>query len=67
MITDDDGLAPVRKTGARVHEIGQPIEDLSIEEIALRIDVLRSEIERLDQMRQSKEASRAGAEALFKF
>ncbi len=66
MIMDEDGLAPARRTGARAHEIGQPIEELSLEELALRIEILHAEIVRLDQMRQSKEASRAGAEALFK-
>jgi uncharacterized small protein (DUF1192 family) len=65
MILDDDGLAPLR---ARVpaHEIGQPLDDLSIEELAERIEMLRAEIARLDAKRQSKEASRAGAEAFFK-
>lgn len=65
MIIDEEGLAPLRRKGT--HEIGQTIEDLSLEELALRIEILRAEIERLDQMRRSKEASRAGAEALFKF
>lgn len=65
MIIDDEGLVPLRRPAA--HEIGQPIEDLSLEEIMLRIELLRGEIERLEHMRQSKEASRAGAEALFKF
>lgn len=67
MIVDEEGLALARRTAAQAHEIGQAIEDLSLEEIALRIDILRAEIERLEQARQSKEASRAGAEALFKF
>lgn len=67
MILDEEGLAPLRSSGAGAHEIGQPIEDLSIEELALRIEILRAEIARLDLMRQSKEATRAGAEALFKF
>ena len=66
MIVDEEGLVPLRRK-AGPHEIGQPIEDLSLEELALRIEILRAEIERLDQMRQSKEASRAGAEAIFKF
>jgi len=66
MIVDEEGLVPLRRK-AGAHEIGQPIEDLSLEELALRIEILRAEIERLDQMRQSKEASRAGAEAIFKF
>jgi hypothetical protein len=36
MSKDDDDLAPRRATAA--HQIGQPIEDLSVAEITLRID-----------------------------
>ena len=44
------------------------VEELcSLEELALRIEILRAEIARLELTRQSKEATRAGAEALFKF
>jgi len=64
---DEDALAPPRRTPAPAHEIGQPLDDLSLAEIALRIEVLRAEIERLERARQSKEATRAGAEAIFKF
>lgn len=67
MVADEESVAPIRRTGMPAHEIGQSIEDLSLEDIALRIQILRAEIERLEQARQSKEASRAGAEALFKF
>ncbi len=67
MIMDEESVAPVRRPTTQTHEIGQSLEDLSLEEIARRIDMLRAEIERLQQARQSKEATRAGAEALFKF
>jgi uncharacterized small protein (DUF1192 family) len=67
MIADEEGIAPVRRPTTQIHEIGQSLEDLSIEEIAHRIDMLYAEIERLQHARQSKEATRAGAEALFKF
>ncbi len=67
MIADEESVAPLRRAVAAAHEIGQAIEDLSLEEIALRIEALRAEIERLERARQSKEATRAGAEALFKF
>jgi len=66
MADDEDSPILARKAAARTHEIGQMLDDLSIEEIALRIDVLRAEIERLEQARKSKEATRAGAEALFR-
>jgi uncharacterized small protein (DUF1192 family) len=65
MILEDDSLAPLRRS-ALSHEIGQGLDDLSIEELAERIDMLRAEIARIEAKRQSKEASRAGAEAFFK-
>ncbi len=65
MILDENDLAPLRRRTLS-HEIGQPLDDLSIEELAERIAMLRAEIDRLDAKRQSKEASRAGAEAFFK-
>lgn len=67
MIFDDDGLAPLQRKRVSTHEIGQPLDDLSLEELAERIEILQTEIARLDAVRQRKEASRAGAEALFKF
>lgn len=49
-----------------VHEIGQDLTPLSIEEIDRRIDVLTSEIERLVASRSSKQASKAAADLFFK-
>lgn len=67
MITEDgDPLTlSVRKVIA-AHQIGQAIDDLSLEEISDRIEILHREISRLEQMRQAKEASRAVAAAFFK-
>jgi len=63
---EDDPLAiSVRKVVA-AHEIGQTLDDLSLEEISARIVILHREIERLEQMRKAKEASRAVAAAFFK-
>ena len=67
MIDDEEGPVLARRASAKLHEIGQTIDDLSLEELALRIEVLHAEIERLEQARKSKEATRAGAEALFRF
>lgn len=60
----DEEAAP-RRPSPR-HEIGQPVDDLSLEEIAARIALLTAEIDRLEAARKAKEQSRAGAEALFK-
>ncbi|HLH13000.1 MAG TPA: DUF1192 domain-containing protein [Methylovirgula sp.] len=49
-----------------VHEIGQPLDTLSVEEIGERIAALKAEIERLEQARAAKEASRSSAAAFFK-
>lgn len=60
---DDDPLAPVRKP---THEIGQPLDTLSVDELDARVALLREEIERLEKARVAKQASRAAADAFFK-
>lgn len=62
-LTDDDPLAPVRKPS---HEIGQPLDALSVHELAERIELLRAEIARLEQARTAKQAAQAAADAFFK-
>jgi uncharacterized small protein (DUF1192 family) len=57
---DEDG--PRRKV---THEIGQDLAQLSVMEIDARIALLRQEIDRLEAMRASKQASRAAADAVF--
>lgn len=59
----DDEMPVRRKT---VHEIGQDLSGLSIEEIDLRIAQLREEIERLGEARAKKVGVQAAAQALFK-
>jgi len=58
---DDD--RPAKKIA---HEIGCDLSLLSVDELALRIDLLRAEIERLDAERIRKGASRSAAESLFR-
>jgi uncharacterized small protein (DUF1192 family) len=62
---DDDifGAPPKKKLA---HEIGENLDTLSADELGERIALLRSEIERLEAARASKEASRAAAAAFFK-
>lgn len=62
-LIDDDPLAPVRKPS---HEIGQPLDRLSVEELTERVALLREEIARLEAARAAKQASRAAADAFFK-
>lgn len=63
---DDDpfGLMPVKKKPA--HDIGQPLDTLSVGELDERIGLLREEITRLEQARTQKEASKNAAAAFFK-
>ncbi|MDR3407298.1 MAG: DUF1192 domain-containing protein [Methylovirgula sp.] len=61
---DDDPFAPPKK--APEHVVGQPLHDLSIEELGLRIATLKAEIARLEAAQAAKEASLAGAAAFFK-
>ncbi len=60
-IEDDD--RPRKKVS---HEIGQDISLLSVEELADRIALLTSEIERLRVAMDKKRASRDAANAFFK-
>jgi len=59
---DDDNL-PKKKV---VHEIGQELALLSIEELAERIGALREEIARLEGVIAAKKASRTTADQFFK-
>jgi len=61
---DDDPFAPPKK--APEHVVGQPLDDLSIEELGLRIVALKAEIARLESARAAKEAGLAGAATFFK-
>jgi uncharacterized small protein (DUF1192 family) len=60
-IEDDD--RPKKKP---VHEIGQDLALLSVEELAERIDVLKAEIGRLEAALAAKKASRTVADQFFK-
>ena len=56
--------APIRKKV--VHEIGQDLALLSVEELSERIKLLEDEIGRLDAARTKKRASRTVADQFFK-
>jgi uncharacterized small protein (DUF1192 family) len=48
------------------HVIGQDLATLSVEELGLRIEMLKEEIERLEAARRSKSAQLAAAASFFK-
>jgi len=49
-----------------VHEIGQDLTLLSVEELGARVQLLRDEIGRLEADMTQKRASRAAADQFFK-
>jgi uncharacterized small protein (DUF1192 family) len=61
MIIDDE--LPKKKP---VHEIGQDLSLLSVEELAERIAALKAEIARLEASMAAKQASRTSADQFFK-
>jgi uncharacterized small protein (DUF1192 family) len=63
MAANEDEDRPKKKL---VHEIGQELALLSIEELSERIALLESEIERLETARTKKQASRSAADQFFK-
>ncbi len=60
---DPFGAPPKKKT---VHDMGQPLDALSVDELAERVGLLREEILRLEADRDAKLASRAAADSVFK-
>lgn len=58
----DEDLPKHRKA----HEIGQELGLLSVADLDERIAILQGEIERLQQARSHKDASKAAADAFFR-
>jgi uncharacterized small protein (DUF1192 family) len=54
------------KKTSRLHEIGQDLSLLSVDELNERIAQLRAEIERLEGELMAKGSTRQAAEALFR-
>ena len=63
MAAVDEDDRPKKKI---VHEIGQDLALLSVGELSERIDLLRTEISRLEGAIASKQASRNVADQVFK-
>ncbi len=65
MARDEEEHFIPTKAPAR-HELGQPLDALSVDELSERIELLRAEIARLEAARENKSASRAAADAFFR-
>jgi uncharacterized small protein (DUF1192 family) len=62
---DDDVFGGPRKAPA-THEIGQPIDALSVHELEERIALLTTEISRLEAAIKQRQATKDAASAFFK-
>ncbi|HXW19285.1 MAG TPA: DUF1192 domain-containing protein [Roseiarcus sp.] len=60
---DDDGPPPKAPTA---HAIGQNVDALSVHELVERIELLRTEIARLEAAIKAREATKDAASAFFK-
>jgi uncharacterized small protein (DUF1192 family) len=64
MSRENDELAPPPRPAT--HVVGERLDDFSVEELGLRIEALRAEIQRLECAREAKQLGRANAAALFR-
>ena len=62
---DEEVFGAPRKPPAS-HEIGQPIDALSVHELEERIEALKAEIARLEAAIKAREATKNAASAFFK-
>lgn len=63
---DEESVFGTKPKAPTAHDIGQNIDDLSAAELAERIALLRSEIDRLERAIGARQATRAVASAAFK-
>jgi uncharacterized small protein (DUF1192 family) len=60
---DDESPKAVRKLG---HQMGEPLDALSVAEIDERVRALHTEIQRLEEDKRQKLVSKSAASAVFK-
>jgi len=63
---DEESVFGARVKAPPVHEIGQNLDALSSAELAERIRLLMTEVERLETAIRARHATRAAADAAFK-
>ena len=62
---EDENQPRVPKGGV-VHQIGEPLDTMSLKELAERIATLQGEIARLEAVVAAKQASKQAADSFFK-
>ena len=62
---EDEAFGAPRKK-PMAHEIGQPIDALSVHELEERIELLKAEIARLEAAIKARQATKDAASAFFK-
>ncbi len=63
---DEESVFGQKRKPPTVHEIGQNVDDLSAPELAERIQLLQTEIARLERAIEARQATKAAADAAFK-
>jgi uncharacterized small protein (DUF1192 family) len=63
---EEDGPFATPRKSPVTHEIGQPIDALSVDELAERIEALKAEIARLEGAILARRATKEAASAFFK-
>jgi uncharacterized small protein (DUF1192 family) len=63
---NDDIFGALPRKAISLHEMGQRLDDLSVQELGERISALQAEIARLEEARRLKQASLNAAAAFFK-
>lgn len=48
------------------HEVGMPIDTMSVDELGTRIEMLRGEIVRLEEAIAARQKTKAAADSLFR-
>jgi len=66
MASDNDEFFGAAPRKAPLHEVGQNLDGLSVHELDERIAALRAEVTRLEEARETKQASLHAAAAFFK-
>jgi len=64
---DDEGFqGRIDPNGPAPHRIGQGLDDLSIDDLDARVALLRREIERIEAVREAKQAALTAAGSIFR-